>query len=53
MSMGHCWNETDRKTEVLGEKSVPVCFHLPPNPHELGQYWIQVSVMRDLLLAAF
>jgi len=53
MSMGHWWNDTDRRMEVLGEKSVPARFYLPPNPHELGWYWIQVSVMRGSLLAAF
>jgi hypothetical protein len=36
MSMGHWWNDTDNKMEVLGEKPVPVGFHPPPNPHELG-----------------
>jgi len=39
--MVHCWNDTDRKTEVFREKPVPVPFHAPQISHGLMDLPVQ------------
>jgi hypothetical protein len=35
MGNEHCWNNTDWKKQILGEKSVPVALSPPQIPHRL------------------
>jgi hypothetical protein len=42
-NMGHWWSDTDRKTEVLGEKPVPVPLCLPQISHGLAWNRTQAS----------
>ena len=52
--MEHLWNETDRgKTEVLGQKPVPVPLYPPQIPHGLTQDRNRASTVRRRRLTAW
>ena len=51
--MEHWWNEIDReKTEVLGEKPVPVPLYPPQIPHELARDRTRASAVGGRRLIA-